>query len=42
MSILSNEKILNYFKYKKSLLQKIKKSKLKLKLSTQFEKKRFN
>ena len=29
--ILSNEKILNYFKYKKTLLQKIQKSNLKLK-----------
>ena len=38
-SILSNEKILNYFKYKKLLLQKIKKSKLKLKLNTEFKKK---
>ena len=38
-AILSNEKILNYFKYKKSLLKKIKKSKLKLKLSTEFKKK---
>jgi hypothetical protein len=38
-AILSNEKILNYFKYKKSILQKIKKSKLKLKLSTEFKKK---
>ena len=37
--ILSNEKILNYFNYKKLLLQKIKTSKLKLKLNTEFKKK---
>ena len=37
--ILSNEKILNYFNYKKSILQKIKTSKLKLKLNTEFKKK---
>lgn len=36
--ILSNEKILNYFKYKRSLLQKIQKSELKLKLNTEFKK----
>ena len=40
--ILSNEKILNYFKYKKTLLQKIQKSNLKLKLNTVFQKKDLN
>ena len=37
-AILSNEKILNYFEYKKSLLNKIKKSKLRINLNQEFKK----
>lgn len=37
-AILSNEKILNYFEYKKSLLKKIKKSKLRVNLNQEFKK----
>ena len=37
-AILSNEKILNYFEYKKSLLSKIKKSKLRINFNQEFNK----
>lgn len=37
-SIITKEKILNYFKFKKIILDKIKKSKLKIKLNQEFNK----
>ncbi len=40
--ILSNEKILNYFNFKKSILRKVRNSKLKIKFNQEFKKKKFN
>ena len=37
-TVLSNEKILNYFNFKKSILNKIKSSKLNIKLNSEFKK----